>query len=72
MTLASPARIHLLEACGLTLGPQQLTASEQDFKLSWWDMREATAAADRFLLPDGPLALMLTQAHAPRLDLAQP
>ncbi|MFC0843333.1 NUDIX hydrolase [Streptomyces noboritoensis] len=59
MTLASPARIHLFEASGLTLGPQQLNPSEEDFKLSWWTMHEAIAAADRFLLPAGPLALLI-------------
>ncbi|MFI2235166.1 NUDIX hydrolase [Streptomyces chrestomyceticus] len=63
ITLASPARVHLFAACDLTLGPQELTPSEGDFELSWWPMRDAvTAAAEgRFLLPAGPLALVLTE-----------
>ncbi|MGI5337350.1 NUDIX hydrolase [Streptomyces sp. CA-181903] len=62
ITLESTARVHLFEARGLTLGPQQLTPTEQDFKLSWWPMAEAVAAAQegRFLLPAGPLALLLS------------
>lgn len=61
ITLNSTARIHLFEAADLTLGPQQLTPSEIDYKLTWWPLDEAIkAAADgRFLLPAGPLALML-------------
>jgi ADP-ribose pyrophosphatase len=63
ITLSSPARVHLFEATGLTLGPQDLTPTEADFKLSWWPLNEAldAAAAGRFLLPAGPLALMLAQ-----------
>ncbi|MFD8939036.1 NUDIX hydrolase [Streptomyces sp. NPDC059578] len=61
ITLASPARVHLFEARRLSLGPQQLTPSELDFKLTWWPLDEAVRAAaeGRFLLPAGPLALML-------------
>ncbi|MGW6457025.1 NUDIX hydrolase [Streptomyces sp. NPDC055078] len=61
ITLASRARVHLFEAHRLSLGPQQLTPSELDFKLTWWPMDEAVRAAaeGRFLLPAGPLALML-------------
>ncbi|MFI1864799.1 NUDIX hydrolase [Streptomyces jumonjinensis] len=61
ITLASPARVHLFEARQLSLGPQRLTPSEVDFKLTWWPMTEAlqAAAEGRFLLPAGPLALML-------------
>ncbi|MBW5425085.1 NUDIX domain-containing protein [Streptomyces sp. BG9H] len=61
ITLGSAARVHLFEARGLSLGPQELTPSERDFKLSWWTMAGALdAAADgRFLLPAGPLALLL-------------
>lgn len=70
LTLASPARIHLYEARNLTLGPQELTPTEGDFKLSWWPMHEALNAAvrGRFLLPVGPLALFLALAspEAPR------
>lgn len=63
LTLASPARIHLYEARDLTCGPQQLTPTEQDFKLTWWPVPEAldAAAAGRFLLPAGPLALFLAE-----------
>ncbi|WP_228976680.1 NUDIX hydrolase [Streptomyces sp. DH12] len=63
ITLSSTARVHLFEAAGLILGPQQLTPSEVDFKLSWWPLEEAidAASAGRFLLPAGPLALMLTR-----------
>jgi ADP-ribose pyrophosphatase len=45
----------------LTLGPQELTPTELDFKLTWWPMNEAVAAATtgRFLLQGGPLALLL-------------
>ncbi|MFF0445735.1 NUDIX hydrolase [Streptomyces sp. NPDC004609] len=61
ITLASPARVNLFEARRLSLGPQQLTPSELDYKLTWWPMDEAVQAATegRFLLPAGPLALML-------------
>ncbi|MFI2078105.1 NUDIX hydrolase [Streptomyces triculaminicus] len=61
ITLESTARIHLYQAQDLTLGPQQLTPTEEDFKLSWWPLADAiTAAAEgRFLLPAGPLALLL-------------
>ncbi|WP_063734994.1 hypothetical protein [Streptomyces sp. RTd22] len=61
MTLGSPARVHLFEARHLTLGPQELTPTEQDFTLSWWSMSDAIDAVSRgrFLLPAGPLALLL-------------
>ncbi|MFI9311064.1 NUDIX hydrolase [Streptomyces triculaminicus] len=61
ITLESTARVHLYEARDLALGPQQLTPTEEDFKLSWWPMADAiTAAAEgRFLLHAGPLALLL-------------
>ncbi|MET8678212.1 NUDIX hydrolase [Streptomyces sp. NPDC004647] len=61
MTLGSTARVHLFEAANLTLGPQELTPNEADFKLAWWPLNDAiTAAAEgRFLLPAGPLALLL-------------
>ncbi|MFD9793202.1 NUDIX hydrolase [Streptomyces sp. NPDC059070] len=64
--LGSTARIHLYEAHGLTLGPQQLTPTEEDFKLSWWPMQDAIRAAQegRFLLPGGPLALLLADRAA--------
>ncbi|MFD7900271.1 NUDIX hydrolase [Streptomyces sp. NPDC059743] len=63
MSLDSTARVHLFEARDLTLGPQELTATERDFKLAWWPMEEAidAAAAGRFLLPAGPLALLLAE-----------
>ncbi|MFI9357052.1 NUDIX hydrolase [Streptomyces lydicus] len=63
MTLKSTARIHLFEATQLTCGPQQLTPGEEDFKLMWWPMDDAIKAigAGRFLLPGGPLALLLAQ-----------
>ncbi len=59
--LGSTARVHLFEACELTLGAQELTETEQDFKLMWWPMDHAVQAAHegRFLLPAGPLALLL-------------
>ncbi|MFE2302680.1 NUDIX domain-containing protein [Streptomyces sp. NPDC059445] len=65
ITLSSPARVHLFEARGLTLGVQELTSTEQDFKLTWWPMRDALKAVreGRFLLPAGPLALLLVQNH---------
>jgi ADP-ribose pyrophosphatase len=61
ITLASPARVHLFKARRLSLGPQRLTHSELDFTLTWWPVDEAVRAATegRFLLPAGPLALML-------------
>ncbi|MGW2587214.1 NUDIX hydrolase [Streptomyces virginiae] len=61
ITLGSAARVHLYLAEGLTLGPQQLEPSEADFKLMWWPMQDAIAAATegRFLLQGGPLALLL-------------
>ncbi|MEU6852492.1 NUDIX hydrolase [Actinacidiphila alni] len=63
LTVASPARVHLYEAGGLTCGPQQLTGTEQDFALGWLPMPEALEAASngRFLLPAGPLALLLAE-----------
>lgn len=61
ITLNSPALLTLHLAEDLALGPQELTETEQDFKLSWWPLAEAIAAAEagRFLLPGGPLALLL-------------
>ncbi|EFL13870.1 NUDIX hydrolase [Streptomyces sp. C] len=61
ITLASTARVHLFEARQLTIGPQQLEPSETDFILSWWSMDDVIEAVreGRFLLPAGPLALML-------------
>ncbi|MER6528120.1 NUDIX hydrolase [Streptomyces sp. NPDC001508] len=66
ITLSSPARVHLFEASDLTLGPQELTETEMDFKLMWWPMDDALQAVHdgRFLLPAGPLALLL--AHHSR------
>lgn len=63
ITLDSTARIHLFLAEGLTLGPQQLTPSEADFKLMWWPMADTLRAVTegRFLLQGGPLALLLAQ-----------
>lgn len=63
ITLGSTARVHLFEAATLTLGPRQPTPSEVDFKLMWWPIEEAAHAATegRFLLPAGPLALLLAQ-----------
>ncbi|MFF9489155.1 NUDIX hydrolase [Streptomyces sp. NPDC014676] len=65
ITLSSLARVHLFEAHDLTLGPQELTESEQDFKLMWWPMNDALRAVreGRFLLPAGPLALLLADQH---------
>ncbi|MEU7205521.1 NUDIX hydrolase [Streptomyces sp. NPDC045470] len=70
ITLASTARVHLFAARDLTLVPQELSPSEQDFKLSWWPMADAlTAAADgRFLLLAGPLALLLADHGAQTLE----
>jgi ADP-ribose pyrophosphatase len=67
LTVSSPARVHLFEARSLTCGPQQLTPTEQDFKLTWWTMPDALDAAShgRFLLPAGPLALFLADTSAP-------
>ncbi|GAA2323924.1 NUDIX hydrolase [Streptomyces violaceusniger] len=66
MTLGSTARVHLFEARWLTAGPQELSPTEQDFKLSWWSMGDAidAAAHGRFLLPAGPLALLLAERPA--------
>ncbi|MFB9345904.1 NUDIX domain-containing protein [Streptomyces heliomycini] len=63
ITPASPARVHLFEARDLTLGPQQLTESEKGFRLMWWPMYDALRAVHegRFLLPAGPLALLLAE-----------
>jgi ADP-ribose pyrophosphatase len=46
MTLGSTARVHLFDARDLTLGPQEPTPTEADFKLTWWPMEEALTAAD--------------------------
>ncbi|MFF7474593.1 NUDIX domain-containing protein [Streptomyces sp. NPDC008092] len=61
ITLGSTARVHLFEARELTLGEQELTETERDYKLMWWPMDDAVQAAHerRFLLPAGPLALFL-------------
>ncbi|WP_329611654.1 NUDIX hydrolase [Kitasatospora herbaricolor] len=58
---ASTARLHLFEARGLTLGPQELAPGEHGFKLMWWPMEDALTAVGRgrFLLQGGPLALLL-------------
>jgi ADP-ribose pyrophosphatase len=66
MTLDSTARVHLFEARHLTLGPQELTPTEEGFKLAWWPMSDAinAAAEGRFLLPAGPLALLLADRPA--------
>ncbi|MEV5983530.1 NUDIX domain-containing protein [Streptomyces sp. NPDC052051] len=66
ITLGSQVRVHLFEARELTLGSQQLTETEADFKLTWWSMGDALEAAHggRFLLPAGPLALLLAE-HRP-------
>lgn len=63
MTLASTARVHLFEAHDLTLGPRQPTPTEVDFKLMWSPIPDAIKAAQqgRFLLPAGPLALLLAE-----------
>ncbi|MFE1749582.1 NUDIX hydrolase [Streptomyces anandii] len=65
ITLSSTARVHLFEARSLTLGVQELTECEQDFKLMWWPVDDATRAVHdgRFLLPAGPLALLLVNDH---------
>ncbi|MFD8378941.1 NUDIX hydrolase [Streptomyces sp. NPDC059679] len=67
ITLESTARVHLFEARDLTCGPQALTPTEEGFKLSWWPMGDAihAAAEGRFLLPAGPLALLLANRAAP-------
>ncbi|WP_250853029.1 NUDIX hydrolase [Streptomyces rhizosphaericus] len=66
MTLGSTARVDLFEARRLTVGPQELTPTERDFKLSWWSMGDAidAVAQGRFLLPAGPLALLLAEREA--------
>ncbi|MEU3918770.1 hypothetical protein [Streptomyces sp. NPDC029004] len=66
MTLDSTARVHLFVAQQLTCGPQELTPSEEDFKLAWWSLSDAIKAASdgRFLLPAGPLALLLADRLA--------
>lgn len=64
MTLDSTARVYLFEATQLTCGPQQLMPWEADFKLMWWSMGRALTAVNdgRFLLPGGPLALLLADS----------
>ncbi|MBV9025971.1 MAG: NUDIX hydrolase [Streptomycetaceae bacterium] len=66
ITLDSAARVYLFEATSLTCGPQQLTPSEEGFKLTWWPMADALNAVSRgrFLLPAGPLALLLAAEAA--------
>ncbi|WP_055531985.1 NUDIX hydrolase [Streptomyces graminilatus] len=66
ITPVSTARIDLFLAEDLTRGPQQLTPSEEDFELMWWPIPDAIRAATegRFLLQEGPLALLLAQQIA--------
>ncbi|MFJ5143031.1 NUDIX hydrolase [Streptomyces sp. NPDC088707] len=61
VSLNGPAQLSLYLAEDLTVGEQQLTDTEVDFKLAWWPMDDAIQAADegRYLLPGGPLALLL-------------
>jgi ADP-ribose pyrophosphatase len=68
ITLKSPARVHLFEARHLTLGARELTATEQDFQLVWWPMKDALHAVseERFLLPAGPLALLMAEHRSSR------
>ncbi|WP_409472289.1 NUDIX hydrolase [Streptomyces sp. HC307] len=63
ITLDSAARVHLYEATSLTCGPQELTPSEEGFKLMWMAAADAldAVAQGRFLLPAGPLALLLAE-----------
>ena len=63
ITLGSDARVHLFEARDLNLGPRQPTPTEVDFKLMWSPIAQAIEAAEqgRFLLPAGPLALLLAE-----------
>ncbi|MEU2430608.1 NUDIX hydrolase [Streptomyces sp. NPDC007861] len=68
ITLNSPARVSLFLAEALTLGSQQLTDTEADFKLMWWSLEDSIRAAaveGRFLLPGGPLALLLAERLIP-------
>ncbi|MFD4259352.1 NUDIX hydrolase [Streptomyces sp. NPDC058534] len=66
ITLGSDARISLYLAEELALGPQELNDTEEDFKLTWWPLEDAVTAATegRFLLPAGPLALLLVDRLA--------
>lgn len=66
ITLSSTARVHLFEAGELTIGRQELTETEHDFKLTWRPIEEAIEAArdGRFLLPAGPLALLLAASRS--------
>ncbi|MFF3617284.1 NUDIX domain-containing protein [Streptomyces sp. NPDC002580] len=66
ITLSSPACVHIYEARDLSLGAQELTETGKDFKLIWWSMADALQAVHdgRFLLPAGPLALLLAD-HRP-------
>ncbi|MFE9006677.1 hypothetical protein ACFYOY_31830 [Streptomyces sp. NPDC007875] len=72
MTLGSTARGHLFEARRLTVGPQELTPTERDFKLSRWSMGDAinAVAQGRFPLPAGPLALLLAD-RGPRASMGR-
>jgi 8-oxo-dGTP pyrophosphatase MutT (NUDIX family) len=66
VTLDSTARVHLFVARQLTCGPQELTPTEEGFKLVWWPLSDAITAASngRFLLPARPLALLLADRLA--------
>lgn len=70
ITPATTARVHLYEARKLVLGPQQLAPGEEGFKLMWWPMADAIAAAmdGRFLLQGGPLALLLADRTSSRIS----
>lgn len=63
ITPNTTARVHLFLAEGLECGPQQLTPTEEEFKLMWWRLSDAITAAieGRFLLQGGPLALLLAE-----------
>lgn len=68
INMGGPARMTLHLAEELMLGEPQLTTREreQDFRLTWMTVPEILTAtrASRFLMPVGPLAVLLAEQPA--------
>ncbi|MER6397237.1 hypothetical protein ABT263_14470 [Kitasatospora sp. NPDC001603] len=70
----STARLHLLEARGLTVGPQEPVPGEGGFERMWGSMADARGAVGegRLLLQGGPPALLLADRSPVAAGAARP